>query len=401
LASAQPLFWLETLVDFDIRNSLWTLLQLLRPFYQSRLLILIDHLNGRVIRIENDGRVLMDFSQFKALTEVPIKVSVGQTLPLEIVKTGNPLTMRIVYPKAPLLDQIQSQATQHSSSVFSPKLMQQITFDLKILDNALTDIKATAVTNTNIQSALKALETLFAGLDLNSDSKTLAADIQTLIENSGLFYEKRVAMILENLLNGSIDMQGLQGEIRALIHSDFKPNAHFLLEFLNTLDQEALDLDETAKKRLQSALKEMLTDLQQQQKLAVKRFSSDDPLQIFQLSLPFQEKREAIKLKFYFTKKQARDSQSHPRISLLLDLKHLGLVRSDFLLIQRDLAVTFYVGSADIKEYFETQMEPVKKVLEDLFDTVALTVRVSEQKIKAFDGLSFEIDHDHKLDVRI
>jgi hypothetical protein len=360
-----------------------------------------DHLNGRVIRIENDGRVLMDFSQFKALTEVPIKVSVGQTLPLEIVKTGNPLTMRIVYPKAPLLDQIQSQATQHSSSVFSPKLMQQITFDLKILDNALTDIKATAVTNTNIQSALKALETLFAGLDLNSDSKTLAADIQTLIENSGLFYEKRVAMILENLLNGSIDMQGLQGEIRALIHSDFKPNAHFLLEFLNTLDQEALDLDETAKKRLQSALKEMLTDLQQQQKLAVKRFSSDDPLQIFQLSLPFQEKREAIKLKFYFTKKQARDSQSHPRISLLLDLKHLGLVRSDFLLIQRDLAVTFYVGSADIKEYFETQMEPVKKVLEDLFDTVALTVRVSEQKIKAFDGLSFEIDHDHKLDVRI
>ena len=360
-----------------------------------------DHLNGRVIRIENDGRVLMDFSQFKALTEVPIKVSVGQTLPLEIVKTGNPLTMRIVYPKAPLLDQIQSQATQHSSSVFSPKLMQQITFDLKILDNALTDIKATAVTNTNIQSALKALETLFAGLDLNSDSKTLAADIQTLIENSGLFYEKRVAMILENLLNGSIDMQGLQGEIRALIHSDFKPNAHFLLEFLNTLDQEALDLDETAKKRLQSALKEMLTDLQQQQKLAVKRFSSDDPLQIFQLSLPFQEKREAIKLKFYFTKKQARDSQSHPRISLLLDLTHLGLVRSDFLLIQRDLAVTFYVGSADIKEYFETQMEPVKKVLEDLFDTVALTVRVSEQKIKAFDGLSFEIDHDHKLDVRI
>ena len=360
-----------------------------------------DHLNGRVIRIENDGRVLMDFSQFKALTEVPIKVSVGQTLPLEIVKTGNPLTMRIVYPKAPLLDQIQSQATQHSSLVFSPKLMQQITFDLKILDNALTDIKATAVTNTNIQSALKALETLFAGLDLNSDSKTLAADIQTLIENSGLFYEKRVAMILENLLNGSIDMQGLQGEIRALIHSDFKPNAHFLLEFLNTLDQEALDLDETAKKRLQSALKEMLTDLQQQQKLAVKRFSSDDPLQIFQLSLPFQEKREAIKLKFYFTKKQARDSQSHPRISLLLDLKHLGLVRSDFLLIQRDLAVTFYVGSADIKEYFETQMEPVKKVLEDLFDTVALTVRVSEQKIKAFDGLSFEIDHDHKLDVRI
>ena len=360
-----------------------------------------DHLNGRVIRIENDGRVLMDFSQFKALTEVPIKVSVGQTLPLEIVKTGNPLTMRIVYPKAPLLDQIQSQATQHSSLVFSPKLMQQITFDLKILDNALTDIKATAVTNTNIQSALKALETLFAGLDLNSDSKTLAADIQTLIENSGLFYEKRVAMILENLLNGSNDMQGLQGEIRALIHSDFKPNAHFLLEFLNTLDQEALDLDETAKKRLQSALKEMLTDLQQQQKLAVKRFSSDDPLQIFQLSLPFQEKREAIKLKFYFTKKQARDSQSHPRISLLLDLKHLGLVRSDFLLIQRDLAVTFYVGSADIKEYFETQMEPVKKVLEDLFDTVALTVRVSEQKIKAFDGLSFEIDHDHKLDVRI
>jgi hypothetical protein len=360
-----------------------------------------DHLKGRVIKVENDGRVLMDFSKFKALTEVPIKVSVGQTLSLEIVATGNPLTMRIVDPKAPLFNQIQSHAIKRSASVFSPKLMQQITFDLKILNDALTDIKATAALTNDIQSALKALGTLFAGLDLNADSKTLAADIQTLIENSGLFYEKKVALILENLLNESNDMQGLQKEIRALIHSDFKPNAHFLLEYLNTLDREALHLDETAKKRLQSALKEMLTDLQQQKKLAVKRFSSDDPLQTFQLSLPFQEKREAIKLKFYFAKKQDRDSQSHPRISLLLDLKRLGLVRSDFLLIQRDLAVTFYVSSADIKQYFETQMEPFKKVLEDLFDTVGLAVRISEQKIKAFDGLSFEIDHDHKLDVRI
>lgn len=361
-----------------------------------------DHLKGRVIKVENDGRVLMDFNKFKALTEVPIKVSVGQTLPLEIVETGNPLTMRIVYPKAPLLDKIQSQATKPSASIFSPKLMQQITFDLKILDNALADIKAPAVTINNIQSALKALGTLFAGLDLTSDSKTLAADIQTLIENSGLFYEKRVAVILENLLNGPNDMQGrLQKEINALIHSDFKPNAHFLLEYLNTLDQEIFNLDETAKKRLQNTLKEMLTDLKQQKNLAVKRFSTDDPLQIFHLNLPFQEKREAVKLKLYFTKKQSTDSQSHPRISLLLDLKRLGLVRSDLLLIQHDLAVTFYVGNSDIKEYFETQMEPIKKVLEDLFDTVALAVRVSEQKIKAFDNLSFEIDHDHKLDIRI
>ena len=360
-----------------------------------------DHLKGRVIKIENDGRVVMDFNKFKALTEVPIKVSVGQTLPLEIVKTGNPLTMRIVYPKAPLLDNIQSQTTKRSSSVFSPKLMQQITFDLKILDNALTDIKTTAATADNIQSAFKALETLFTGLDLNLDSKTLAADIQTLIENSGLFYEKRVAMILENLLNGSNDMQGLQGEIRALIHSDFKPNAHFLLEYLNTLDPETLNLDGTAKKRLQSALKEILTELQQQKNIAVKRSSTDDPLQIFHLSLPFQEKRNAIKLKLYFTKKRGEDTPSHPRISLLLDLNRLGIVRSDFLMIQRDLAVTFYVNSVDIKDYFETQMEPIKKVLEDLFDTVSLAARVSEQKIKAFDDLSFEIDHDHKLDVRV
>ena len=359
-----------------------------------------DHLIGRVIKVENDGRVVMDFSKFKALTEVPIKVSVGQTLSLEIVATGNPLKMRIVYPKVPPFDNIQSHVTK-PASVYSPELMQQMTFDLKILNETLTDIKTTAVTSNDIQSAIKALGTLFAGLNLNSDSKTLAVDIQTLIENSGLFYEKRMAMILDNSLNRPIDTQGGQGEIRALIHSDFKPNAHVLLEYLNTLDLEISNLDETVKKRLQSALKEMLTDLKQQKNLAVKRFSIEDPLQIFHLSLPFQEKKGAAKLKLYFTKKQATDSQSHPRISLLLDLKRLGLVRSDFLLIQRDLSIAFYVGTWNIKEYFETRMEPIKKVLEALFDTVSLSVRVSEQKIKAFDSPSFEIDRDHKLDVRV
>ena len=359
-----------------------------------------DHLIGRVIKVENDGRVVMDFSKFKALTEVPIKVSVGQTLPLEIVKTGNPLKMRIVHPKAPPFQNNQSHTTK-PASVYSPKLMQQMTFDLKILDKALADMNTTTVTSNDIQSAIKALGTLFAGLDLISDSKTLAVDIQTLIENSGLFYEKRVAMILDNLLNRPIDMQERQGELRALIQSDFKPNAHLLLEYLNTLDLEISDLDETVKNRLQSALKEMLTDIKQQKNLAVRRFSAEDPLQIFHLSLPFQEKRGTAKLKLYFTKKQATDSQSHPRISLLLDLKGLGLVRSDFLLIQRDLSIAFYVGAWNIKEYFETRMEPIKQVLEALFDTVSLFVRVSEQKIKAFESPSFEIDHDHKLDVRI
>jgi hypothetical protein len=160
-------------------------------------------------------------------------------------------------------------------------------------------------------------------------------------------------------------------------------------------------MDGDVKQRLLKALKEILTNIEQQKNLAVKRFSTEDPLQIFHLALPFLGEEEVARLKLYYPKRQSADFQSHPRISLLLDLERLGLVRSDFLMIQRDLSIAFYVSSSEIKAYFETKIESIRKVLEDLFDTVSLVIQVSEQKLKNFANFSMEQDHDHKVDLRI
>lgn len=363
-----------------------------------------DHILGRVLKVHSNGRVTMDFSEFTALTEVPMKVRVGQTLPLEIVATGNPTKMRIVTSKASYLNKAQPFGTDRPPLAFLPELVQRISHDLKVFESTLSHKNTVSVIPKKVQSAFKALSALFSGLDLKSDLKTLAEDIQTWIKNSGLFFEKKMATaILEAQSNGQIDadQERLQGKISTLIRSDVKSNSLLLLEFLNKIDPDGFHMDGDVKQRLLKALKEILTNIEQQKNLAVKRFSTEEPLQIFHLALPFLGEEEVAGLKLYYPKRQSADFQSHPRISLLLDLERLGLVRSDFLMIQRDLSIAFYVSSSEIKAYFETKIESIRKVLEDLFDTVSLVIHVSEQKLKNFADFSMEQDHDHKVDLRI
>ena len=363
-----------------------------------------NYILGRVLKVHNDGRVTMDFSEFTALTEVPMKVRVGQTLPLKIVATGNPIKMRIVSSKAPYFNMAQPLGTDRPPLAFLPELTQQISFDLKILEDALSDKRTAVVIPKKVQFAFKALSVLFSGLDLKSDLKTLAEDIQTWIKNSGLFFEKNMAAaILDVQSNGQIDAdkERYQEKISTLIRSDVKPSSLLLLEFLKKIDPDRFQMDGDVKQRLLKALKEILTNIEQQKNLAVKRFSTEDPLQVFHLTLPFLGEEEVVRLKLYYPKRQGPDFQSHPRISLLLDLERLGLVRSDFLMIQCDLSIAFYVSSMEIKAYFETKIESIRKALEDLFDTVSLVIHVSEQKIENFANFSMEQDHDHKVDLRI
>ena len=86
-------------------------------------------------------------------------------------------------------------------------------------------------------------------------------------------------------------------------------------------------------------------------------------------------------------------------VKLDLYLKILEEINPDLLSSEEQFA--FYVNASWIKEYFETHLGVLSKALETFFDTVSLTVRVSQQKIKAFDGLSIEQDHEHKVDLKI
>jgi hypothetical protein len=356
-----------------------------------------DHLVGRVLKVRHDGRVIMDFSEFKALTEVPTKVWVGQTLPLEIVTTGSPVKMRIVSPKTSFVDM---------GKPFAPlsELKHQLSNDLNVLKAILSDSKTALVIPQKVQFALNALITFVSGVDLKSDLKPLSENIQTWIKNSGLFFENKMATAaLEVRPNEQIEAapERQQAKTSTLIHSDVKLGSLLLSEFLNKIDPDGFHMDVDVKQRLLKVLKEILTEVGRQKNLAVKRLSTEEPMQIFHLTLPLKGEKEVARLKLYYPKRQGADLQSNPRISLLLDLERLGPVRSDFLMIQRDLSIVFYVTSPKIKAHFNTKIDSIRNALEDLFETVSLVVRVSEQKIKTFADFSWQQDHDHRVDLRV
>jgi hypothetical protein len=336
---------------------------------------------------------------------VPTEVKAGQIYNLEVTQVDNPLKLRIIPPFQSSSDGfLQAEAGKPESAAL-PELFRQLDSDLKALDNTLVNARtnAAAPTPQAIQSALKILNTLISELNITSDPKALAADLQNRVENSGFLFENKLAAVLENPAHQpqNIENSAVHSHINRFIRPDFTPNALRMLEYLDTMDPKRFALEESVKQRIQHALKEILEDVGHQKDMAVRRFSSEDPFQIFQMVLPFAEKQQTAKLKVYYAKKKNKDPQSNPKVSLLLDLNNLGMVRSDFLMMQTDLSVTIYVANPNLQTYIASQIEPVRKVLEDYFETVSLTVRVSEKKIKSFDAPLQMKSYDHKVDLHI
>jgi hypothetical protein len=54
-----------------------------------------DRLSGRVLKLETDGRLLIDLGRFKALAETTLPVQVGQRLTLKVTQMGEPIQLRL------------------------------------------------------------------------------------------------------------------------------------------------------------------------------------------------------------------------------------------------------------------------------------------------------------------
>ncbi|MFZ1984435.1 MAG: hypothetical protein WAU91_08475 [Desulfatitalea sp.] len=54
-----------------------------------------DRLTGRVLKMEADGRVLIDLGRFRAMADTTVPVQVGQRLALKVVQTGVPIQLRL------------------------------------------------------------------------------------------------------------------------------------------------------------------------------------------------------------------------------------------------------------------------------------------------------------------
>lgn len=104
--------------------------------------------------------------------------------------------------------------------------------------------------------------------------------------------------------------------------------------------------------------------------------------QVFFFSMPLKESKKNAELKVYLPKKEM--GKKGFRVSLLLDMDRLEETRIDFFLVEKNLNITFFVKTHDIKEEIETGLREIRDTLEGLFQHLVLNVIVSGKKIGEF-----------------
>ena len=86
---------------------------------------------------------------------------------------------------------------------------------------------------------------------------------------------------------------------------------------------------------------------------------------------------------------------------MLLSMDQLGDVRTDFLLLEKDLNINFYVTEPATMVKIQENYQELDDLLGDLFDQVHFNVKVSETRVKNFNRPDIQTAGSQKVDVRI
>jgi len=407
-----------------------------------------ESLHGRITGFEKDGLMLVDFGKFKAFANIDIPVLPGQTLPLAVVKKDDgiafvvaPTTARTGSSNRPpvvsapyvLTDKVVAEAlppralTVHGAppervadpadkllgvtagpsppptAVVLEALREQVQRILDETDPAgrpvstllTAPVKASLI---NLQQALSpALPT--------GDATGLADLIRHFVENSGLYFEKRLerAIQLTQARSAPLSSSDVAGQplVRNLMATDMKPNLLILKHFLDKQPLDATGTDRHLLETLKGLVHRAVAHIDQQLSMATEKPADPDLFQAFSHLILLADRHHHARLKVYYTKKGREEKNRTPRVSLLLEMDRLGSVRTDLWMVGKDLNVTFFVKDEDVKAAVDAGSHRIASVLEDTFNTVALNVVVNQKKIAAFDGEDLTLPQGRQVDLNI
>lgn len=419
-----------------------------KPFLSahSRSLVPGQSLQGRITGFEKDGLMLVDFGKFKAFAKIDIPVRQGQTIPLDVVKIENGVTFAVA-PKGrstvatrlppPMVSgsQAQAGATLQATVVPPPNLAQGAMpsapvadadptgaghslpptgADMAVLreqvqqliDRTVLPAKdASMPLPTGMKAALTHLQETLNPASTVGDKNMLVARIRDFVENSGLYFEKRLEAAIHRLQDRPASRTSTelaaQPAIRDIMVKDLKPNLLIFRQFLDMQTQEMQGTDRHMLETLKSVVQRAVSNIEQQQFMATEKPLDPELFQAFSHMMFLTDTDRNARLKVYFAKKGRADDQKHPRVSLLLDMDRMGIVRSDLWMVGKDLNVTFFVQDTSAKAAIETEHQHIGEMLVDIFNTVAVNVVVNEKKIAEFEGEDLTTSDRRQVDLSI
>jgi len=426
-----------------------------RPFLSTQAGVLKagETLEGRITGFEKDGLKLVDFGRFKAFTKIDFPVRQGQVVPLQVVRSGQELALALapqtrstdagepgraflpqaasnqavvsgqaapkqtalpgqgVAPSMPPSDPtVQTSGPPVTTPPTPPAseevavLRDQIRQLLEQPSHPSSRINAAELSDP-MKKALTNLQQILSPASPEGNVHTLAARVRAFVENSGIYFEKRLAETVQTLegRSGPLPPTELaeQPAIRNLMVTDLKPNLLVLKQFLDAQPQDAQAADRHLLETLKSVVQRAVSHIDQQQTGATEKPVDPDVLQAFSHLLFLTDNPRNAQLKVYYAKKGKDGEHKKPRVSLLLDMDPMGAVRTDLWMVARDLNVTFFVPDADIQAIVQSEQHRIGEALQPVFNTVAVNVVVNEKKIEAFDGEELVLPGQRQLDVNV
>lgn len=403
---------------------------------------------GRITGFEKSGMKLVDFGKFKAFVQIDVPVRQGQTIPLTVMKndhSGVALTMSSQgrssastglgpsdaaraaprtragvmqiqarpMPNPMQTDVLASPAMDRSmgGSSMSPA---PTAADMAVLRDQVQHLFAgtilpgtdtSAALPTPMTEALKNIQQILTPASTLGDMGALVDRVRDFVENSGLYFEKRLEQAIAHLQNRTQAMPSTelsaQPAIRELMIKDLKPNLLILKQFLDAQSMELKAADRHVLETLKSVVQRAVSHIEQQQAAAAEKPVDPDLFQSFSHLLFLTDQQRNARLKIYYAKKGRQDDHKNPRVSLLLEMDRMGLVRTDLWKLDKELNITFFVQNAEIKAAIDNEQHRIGVLLKTVFNTVAVSVVVNEKKITEFDGEDLTVSNHRQLDLSV
>jgi hypothetical protein len=392
--------------------------------------------------------MLVDFGKFKAFAKIDIPVRPGQTIPLTVIKYDNAIAFAVdpnVHERSPInmpadttVDEMpanQMGKTQYTSAASpaqhaphavrserqaksgpvrsgptsSPTAsdMDELRKQIQLmLDRTAQAGKAASISlPAPVKGALINLQQALCPAALTGDIHALVARVRDFVENSGVYFEKRLGQAITDLQFRSASMTSVdlarQPSIRNLMTNDMKPNLLILNQFLDRQLSDSPGAERHLLETLKSLVQRAVSHIEQQQWTATEKPVDPDLFQAFSHLMFLTDTHRNGRFKVYYAKKGRDDAHRNPRVSLLLDMDRMGTVRTDLWMVGTDLNITFFVQDIGAKEAVEKDRHRIGKMLKDTFNTVAVSVVVNEKKIVEFEGEDLSLPNSRQVDLSI
>ena len=359
-----------------------------------------DVFNIKIIEVKDDQRALVDFGKFRALAKVQFPIKAGVDILAKVTDTDGQLRLQVI-------DQGARPTGGHKTvsnrlEILSFDLFNRVQSDIKQTIQHILNLPDSEPPPAHISRALAALDAHFASLELSQNMKKWLPLIKSYVENSGFFFEKKIAdLILKSAHRPDAAELTRDPRIQNIMGRDLKPILLMLKAYLDTPDASAKFPDAKSLAHFKGTLDMLLADINNQQSRAVHKQALAEPYQVFAFTLPLKEDQEKARLKLYCPRKKEGGSQAGFKISLLLEMNRIGEVRADFYLLKKDLSITFFVKDNAGKTQFENNYEEIRAPLNSLFDYLILKTVVSQKKIEEFHHADLDFTSDRQIDLRI